>query len=202
MLTIKNNTAKKTKKFIRHELLNMLTVINISILDDELDEAKKEQIFDLIKLASLLIGYEDIFLGLKAKPFLQRIDLKEILEIILLSRKKKIADNNIKIILPEHIFFIKADREYIKESLEQIIKKLFSLVSGIEFKFDDQANQLIILCDKEIAPKINKKMLIKRFNKEDLRSNELGLQLALKILEMNKVKFNVKGKEIVMTFPR
>jgi len=201
MLTISSSTAKKTKKLIRHELLNILTVINISILDDELDEVKKEQIFDLIKLASLLINYEDIFLGLKAKPFPQRIDLKEILEIIILSHKKKIADNNIKIILPKHIFFIKADREYIKESLEQIIKKLFSLVSGIEFKFDDQANQLIILCDKEIAPKINKKILIKCLNKKDLISNELVLQLALKILEMNKVKFNVKGKEIVMTFP-
>ena len=201
MLKTRNNISEKIKRLIRHELLNILTLINVLISSDELDEAKKEQILDLIKLASLLITYENVFLGKKPKFFIQKVNLKEILEIIVIIYKKKIADNNINVILPKYNFFVKTDGSCIKETLEQIIKKLVNSVTGMEFKFDDQAKKLTILFKGGSVPKFNKKNLIQSLGKESLLNNEIALQLALEILDLNKIKFTSTRNRIVMTFP-
>ena len=134
MFTTKSD-QKKIKVFLHHELLNILMTINALIDDEALKAERKEQILDLTKRASLLIIYENIFLGKKPKPFLQKVNLKEILEIVLAIHEKKIANRSVIVTLPENDCFVKTDKDSTKEAMEQIIGKLLGFVSVMEFKF-------------------------------------------------------------------
>ena len=193
---------KNAKELIRHELLNILMLMDVLIHNYELDRAKKEQLFDLIKLAGLLIAHENIFLGKKPKFSIQKVNLRETLEVIIAVYEKKITNRNTKVIFPKDNFFIKTDKRYIEETLEQIIKKLINSVTNIEFKFNDQAKKLTILSSGKDLPKLNKKHLIQSLSKENLLNNEIPLQLALEILDLNKIKFTSTKNKIVMAFPR
>ena len=192
---------KEAKKLIQHELLNTLMKINVLIADNQLNKKNKEYILDLIKLASLLISYENVFLGKKLEAFPQKINLIEILEVVAMIYKKKITDNNIKITLPKNDFYIKIDKQHIQEALGQIIKTLLDSASAIELKFDNQKNKLSISYKAKKIIKFNKKPLIKCLNEKNLTNNEIPLQLALQILAMNKIKFKAIGKGIEIVFP-
>ncbi len=193
---------EKTKELIKHELLNILTLINVLIRSDNLDEAKKEQIFDLIQLASLFITRKNVFLGKKPKFFKQKINLRETLEIIVAIHEKKIANHNIKVILPKNNFFVKTDKRYIEETLEQIIKKLMNSATSMEFKFNDQTKKLTILSRGGSMPKLNKQNLVQSLSRENLLNNEIPLQLALEILDLNKIKLTSTKNNVAMAFPR
>jgi len=200
MSTTKTN-QKKIKAILRHELLNILMVINVLIADEALEAGEKEQILDLTKLASLLLIYEDIFLGKKSKLFLQEVSLKEILEIVLAVHEKKIANHSVVVTLPENDFFVKTDKDAVKEALEQIVGKLLDSVSVMEFRFNSQANELVIIYEREGSLKIRKIPLMECLSKKALPDNEIGLQLALEILNINGIKFVLAGRKIAFAFP-
>lgn len=200
MCTTKSN-QKKTKAILRHELLNILMTINVLIADKVMEAGGKERILDLTKRASLLIIYEDIFSGKESKPFLQEVSLKEILEIVLAVHDKKIANRSVLVTLPENDFFVKTDKNAVKEALEQIIGKLLDFVSVIEFRFNSQANELVIAYEGGGGLKIRRTPLMECLSKKGLPDNEIGLSLALEILNINGIKFILTGGKITFAFP-
>ncbi len=194
-------SMKKTKELIRHELLNILMLMDILMCNDELDEGKKKQISDLIKLAGLLIAHENIFLEKKSQFFEQKVNLREILEIIVAIHEKKISNHNIKIILPKDDFFVKTDKRYIEEAFEKIIKKMMNSVTSMEFKFDNRNKKITIFSKEGGMPKLNKKRLIQSLSNKNLLNNEIALQLALEIFNLNKIKLTSEKNKVTIVFP-
>lgn len=193
---------RNIKSFIRHELINILTVINILVIDGRLNSAKKERITDLIKLANLFIYYEDIFLGKKVNFINEIVNLREVLEMIAMIYEEQIQKKNIKIVLPKRDFFVKTDKQSIRESLEHIIKRLLVFVSKMQFQFDEKNKQLVIRFkeQKVKALSLTKEPLIQCLNKNKLNENEIAFQFALELLDRNRIKFKSMKEKLIITF--
>lgn len=190
---------KDTKSVLRHEILNILTLISFSVSDSKLDQSKKSEIDDWIKLINLLIAHEDVIFDKKPKLFLRENNLNEILEIIMAIIKDKLT--KIKITLPENDLHVKIDRNLIKECLEQIIKKLLESSTEIECVLCDKKNQLIIIHNSKDKLNIKKKSFVKFLNKKDFMHSEIPFQFALNVLDIHKAKITSSKNKIVITFP-
>ena len=189
----------KIKERLRHEIINIFTVINFLVGHSRLSAAKKERVVDLIKLASLLIAHENIFLGKTPKFFLEKVDVNDILNTLMIIYEERIVAKKIKISFVKREFLIKADRNYVREALEQIFKKLLESATVLEFRFQD--HQLIIVHNAGKSFDLKKKKLNHTLNQKNLIANEISFQLALEILNLNKIKFSSTRNKIVITFP-
>ena len=183
------------KEIIHHFIANIFTILNFEILRQKISIEEKNQLLDLVKMANLAVAHEKILLNQKPKFFKRSILLNDILQVIVAVCQSKIQKMKTKIILTNLDFFVKIDRYYFAEALNQMIDKLLDLTTFIEFNYDSKRNILNILHDGKVIACKKDKSLLDYLSTKDLKNSELGCQLALVILELHgtKVKFS-KGK--------
>jgi len=191
---------KTTKSFIKHELLNIFTIINLFTSDGELGKKEILRISELIRLATILVSYENILSGESPKLFFEKVNIFSVIEILTSVYDEKIKENNIDIILPKDSFNIIGDKHYIRSTFDQIIKKLLNHYSRISFNLDHKTNSLNISFSGDSAVQLSKKNLKDSLTKPDLESGELGFQLALKILDLHNMKYIFQKNKMIIKF--
>src|SRR5690606_25588183 len=177
---------KTAQQLIKHELLNIFTVMG-HILATEQDSRKaKKQLCKLMTLSSLLVSHSEIFSNKEPKFFYQKVLLNELLETAFyISQENEVVKNELKI-FPEKVF-LKLDRYYMGEALREILRRLFQASQPIDTHFDLSSLTLKFRHNgKKILPsKIN---LLHILNSKNRENHEIFFQLALKILELSKVQ--------------
>ncbi|MCK5605210.1 hypothetical protein KAR91_25185 [Candidatus Pacearchaeota archaeon] len=193
---------REAKKFIQHELINLLTIINILVDGGPVRAVEKKRIKELIKLASILISYEDIFIGKKIETAFQKVDLKEVLEMVVMVQKGGEQNKGTKVDLLSEKSFVKADPVWLRDALDKLIGGLFGMTPRVEFEFEAQHNKLIIKYKNVARIKFKKEKLIQCLNKKDVSNNKIELQLALEIFKINNIKLKASEDKIEIIFPR
>jgi len=172
------------KNFLRHELLNILTILNLSIGKQKFTRQDKDKAQELIQLAGVLISNEDLFGGAKPDFFRQEILLQDTLETVILLSEDQIQQHNVDVVVPHINVTLQFDRYYVSESLGHIIRKLLPLTSHIEFSFDEKRSVLTIHHDADWEL-LAQKDFSTCLTKKDLHSGEILYQLSLYILQVH-----------------
>lgn len=190
---------KNAQQQIKHELLNIFTVMG-HILSAETDYLKaKKQLLELTTLSSLLVSHADIFANKKPKFFYQKVFLNELLETSF-----TIAQENESVEKKFHSFsekiFLRLDRYYIGEALREILRRLLQLSPSIHAEFDAPTLTLTLIHKgKKILPK--NITLLNILNSKNRENREIFFQLGLRILGFYKVRLTEKKGSLHLTFP-
>jgi len=187
----------KGSTLIRHEILNIFTLLNFEVTDTDLPDITKERFLKNIKMLTLLVSYEDIFLGKKRKNFYNVVDLSEIIETIILIHHSEINRKQIKIIDPGNKLMIKVDRTLIQEAIDQIFVKIIDTAKEIAISYKNGA---LKITHNASDPLLTEKFdLIKSIsNREPCK--KFPYQLALHLLEINGAKVLSEKSLLTITF--
>ncbi|MBN1258903.1 hypothetical protein JXA05_04065 [Candidatus Peregrinibacteria bacterium] len=189
---------ENTNRLIRHELLNLLMEIQIALLDGPLSREKRKELLGVVERAALLTSYQNMMLGKKQALFVREVDLRSLLEIIILTHKNEITKKSVTVILPKGDLSVRGDETLIKLAIEQVTKALLEKTSAIEFKWAPQKKTLTIQADRKAMPALAKKDWSKCLKNEN--PHELGLQLAVRALEAHKIRWETKGQQLHLIF--
>jgi len=192
--------SMKKKDIVHHFLLNLLTVLDFMVREDNIGENTKGEILNLLKVAGLIISNEKVFIDEKPEFFIQEIHLNDILEIVVSIYQKMLDEHGVTIVIPHEDYALNIDRHYFGEAMKYIVERLMTSVSFINFEYDKNGKILSILHDGgEIIPDLSKSLssflAVKGISKDDII-----YRLALALLEMQgmKVEFSSNKIEIKM----
>jgi hypothetical protein len=190
---------KNAQQIIKHELLNIFTVMGHIISPETNCPKAKKQLLELITLSSLLVSHSEIFSNKKPKFFYQKVFLNELLETsFYIAQENESGGKKLTIFLEK--VFIKIDRYYIGEALREILRRLLQLSQTIQAQFDETTRTLkLIHTGKNIIPK--KVDLLDILNSKNRENREIFFQLGLKILQLSKVTLKEKKGELLLIFP-
>jgi hypothetical protein len=188
------------KHIIQHFVLNLFTVLNAEISDLDINAKKKSKIMDLIKIASVIIAYEKIFLDEKIELFVQDVSLDEIIKLICAIHKEDIQKNKIKIKFANSDISLKTDKHYLNEALKYIIYKLVKNSSFINFDYDSKKKILKIMHDIKDLNEGKYTRLSECLTIHGITFDEIQYQLALNILKMLNAEIEFKPNELNIQF--
>jgi hypothetical protein len=190
---------KNAEQIIKHELLNIFTVMGHVISSETNCPKAKKQLLELMTLSSLLVSHSEIISKKKPKFFYQKVFLNELLETSFYIAQENESGSKKLTIFSEKVF-IKIDRYYIGEALREILRRLLQLSQTIQAEFDDASRTLKLIHNgKNILPK--KVDLLDILNSKNRENREIFFQLGLKILQLSKVALKEKKGELLLTFP-
>ncbi len=178
-----------SKSFLRHEELNIITLLNFLIADSDLDADKRGDILKQLKMLALLIGQEKLFLGERRDFFIREFDLMDVLDMLPLLLEEEIRRTGLELELPVFAGKVEADFDVLKNGLEQLILSLASGTKKIEISYDDASHRLLIQFDGECSIKKEKGPLIELLNK-GLDHAIINLQVNLHLMEMSGLKLS------------
>ncbi len=184
------------KDILRHFLLNTLTVLSFELERENLSSERGERILQLLKTCSLVISNESLFLNKQPNLFLQRIDLKEILDIVstvLGSQEKRVKTL-------EQSVFLNADKNYLIEAFKHLINKILDSADRIELEYDDGNSTLTIKHNAKQRLKIEKQPLDTCLTVKDMTVEKMEFQLALAIFDLHGYKIQIDGNSVKVEF--
>lgn len=191
----------KTKQFIRHELLNIFTIIYHFLDEKKLTKNEREEALKLMKIATLLVAHEETILGSKPACFLQHVSLQDILESQLIIAEEKLTRKKSKIVRLKENPTLLTDRYHFNEAIGAILTPLLATSQQISFAFDEGKNALIIHHDGgEILPP--RPQLKKTLHEKHRDGTQIMLHLALILLEACHIKTQEKPGKITLTFQK
>lgn len=130
------------KDFLRHELLNLFTILSFYVEDDYFNQ--KQAISELLKKATLLIKYEKIILGKKIDFFKKEVSLFEVFEILNSIYSAQTTSGKIKLKMPSRDFFCQTDQSYLLEGLDFLLSRLIQTSTQIEVFFNQKEKKILI----------------------------------------------------------
>lgn len=192
----------KTKQFIRHELLNIFTIINHLLSEEKLTKIEREEALKMMKVATIMVAHEEILLGKNPKGFLQKVSLQDIIESQLLIAEEKLKRKKLQIKpLKGDPIIVLTDRYYFSEALGYILNAIFSRSSHVTFAFDEKKCQLVIQHDvQKILPV--RAELKKALHEKHRDSTQIMLHLALTLLKAGRIKVQEKPNMIVLSLKK
>ncbi|MBU0727825.1 hypothetical protein KKA95_04025 [Patescibacteria group bacterium] len=193
-------SKEEIKGFIRHELLNIFTIINIYTSNEKITKKEKERIFTLIRVAALLVTYRDVFLGKKLKFNFANVTISEIIELLYYIFEEEIIKNKIDFTVLIKNCNVKADRNKLKECIELILRRIMCCTSEIIFECDKKDKSLIIKYKCKDDRKLEAGDLVKCLKNKQYENHEMGFQLALELLKMQGVKVSMPKNQVVLKF--
>jgi len=185
----------KDKALLRHEILNIFTLLNFEVAGTDLDEAKKAGILRHLKLLTLLIKHEDVFVGKQSELFKTEVDLGEILEIVVMIHQKEFERRDIKLTVPGEAMMVEVDRKLLQETLEEILVKLMASATTIDMT---QENGTL-----KIAHNASERPEDKRVDLMECltdKTADFSYQLALRLLELNGATLKSENGLISISF--
>lgn len=177
---------KKSAQAIKHDLLNMFTVISNLLKEKRINRKK---LLEITETSALLIKHQEIFMKKKPQFFYQKISLRELLETALATLDEN--ENQIKQIqLPSEKVVLRLDRFYISEAVKQLLKRILKYSQRLQIRYHSASRILQI---DHASPQA----LLNSANK----NHEVGLELGLAILRLSKIRVKEKKGQILLTFP-
>ena len=183
---------------LRHEALNIITLVNFLVVDTNLPQPKKVEILEHLKMLGLIYAERDLIVGKDRPVFNQSIDLSEILEILKETLKKPFEKNGVTLQIDSLDLNIKADFEIVKSGLEQILGQLIQISSDISITSTRPSSVIITYrSDKVLEPPTL--TLIDCF-KNKLKYSDIFLKLALSLMESNGIKVHFNTNQVRVEF--
>ncbi len=187
-----------SKQFIRHELLNICTILSLVCEENDHFSGSKEKIQPLIEAAVVLIEHEEILLGEKPEYFPQKQCLREIIDILLVGLEDTIISHYIQLTVDiDPTVEVTVDRHYFETALRYILQKLFQKSSFVRISVKEPC-KLIVQHDFSPKKELMPKNISQSLQKENLYNGELAYQIGLYLFgaEEKKVTFVQKFIEV------
>ncbi len=188
------------KPFLDHELLNLLTLINMIVSTEDIDPATKLEVAHLIKLSSLITSNHEFFEKGEKEFFMEDVSLQEVIDIIFLMYEKSFQEKGIMTESFEEIFLVKSDKNLLKDLLEVLVKKLMITTKSIRFAFRKAENKLVLFYDGVKFEFEEKEPLA--CLKESLAPEEIIFQMTLKFARISGLDIQQKEGKIEIHFPK
>lgn len=189
------------RAFIRHEILNTITVVNFLVGSANLRENEKEEILRHMKLVSLLTAETEFLLGKKRKFSHERVDLNEIFDMIDCLFEEKIRRKRMRLSLAKTNLAVSGDRDVILHGIEQIILRLMEFSKKIDVTIDEKKQKLDISYDFGQKLNVTKESMMKLL-KEHPDHSGLFFHVAVRLMELSGVKLVFKKGLIEVAFTK
>ena len=187
------------KAIVRHELANLLTTVTILVADSGLKPAEKEPIEDRVRMAGMILTYENIFLGKRQSFFMESVDVSELLRILCgVFGDRRNLDKSERRLSEAHLRVV-ANRNGLADALELICRKWISDNAPMDFEMDAVAGRLTFR-HRPGAVLNPKNVDLLEVLRNDIGSPEWGFQLALRLLEMNYVQVSFPEGKMTLKF--
>ncbi|MDH5597266.1 MAG: hypothetical protein OEY44_04120 [Candidatus Peregrinibacteria bacterium] len=191
---------RDAKSTLRHAVLNQLTVLDFSVADVSLSEKAKWDLKKHIRLISLLISYEELFLGIERSLFFQEVSLVETCEILRDIHAPELKSKKVKLEIKGEDLHLKVDRRMFQAGLEQLLLRIVSLSK--EVILEAGKNELRLLYKGEELPEPTSQDMADILNDYGNQVELLGYYLGLHLLELNGIKVEMSKGEVVLNFPK
>ncbi len=193
------HTMNNGRAFIKHEILNIVTLLNFLILDTSLSSEKKREILGHLKLLGVLTAEEE-FLADKKKQFLyQKLELKDILEMVHLVIEHQTKKNKIHLKVETGSLMIKGDRNVIKNGLENLLLSLMKRSKTIEIDIDGQQKCLFINYEAKETFKVEPGSALD-YLKKPHEDQDILCKIAVEIMKASGIKIEYKKNRIKIKF--
>lgn len=188
------------KAFIRHEILNIITLVNFLIIDSKMKEKEKEEILGHLKMGALLIGEQDLFVDGRPKAFFnQAIDLDQMLWMISDIVEPEAKKKKVKLAMTPAGATVYADANVLKGGLETMLRYLFQITKKIHIEVTPSF--LTMHYDGPLIEGMNKGTLI-QYLKEKHSYPEIFCRVSLELMRMNHFKLKFQKGLITIHFPK
>lgn len=187
----------KKQALIRHEILNLITIVNFAVSSSELQDKNKKEILERLTLITLLVKYRDVFLGKEKEIFKRPVDLNEILEAIAMIYEKQFKRNKVKLDIPRNETMIKMDRKLVQEALGQILVELMGHAKKIAITYKNGTLSIKYDSPQKLTDK--KINLMKCLTDKEKYPN-FAYQLALHLLSLTGAKVKSGKGEMKISF--
>lgn len=177
---------------IKHELLNLLSIIQINLIEGTLDANTRQQLIHLLNIASILISHEEIAFGEKPALFLQSIQLEDIIDDLQQRQPNDFLPLETSSESPQ--ICISIDRYFFTEALQILIGHLTSRGESVHWNWNPQLKHLSI----QHNAKLSEEILDLKKKRSSL--SEIGLPISLLLIEAHDIEIHQKAQEIILDF--
>jgi len=191
---------KNYKSLIRHEILNLLTVITIMMEEPDLNKLDRKHLRKIVQVIGILVSREDIFAGKKVKFFKEKFNLDDILSLAVIIHEKCLKKRKVSYVLPSKDFYIFEDKTIVKEFLDELITHLCPVVTSMKFTYQEAKNTFAIQYEASESVKFKKKSLLDCLIEKDCLVNELPIRVAIYLLSLNGVQIKWGEKKVSVIF--
>lgn len=176
---------KQAKEHLQHELLNLMTILQLKLHEEKCPQKKKGKYFHLLKLIQTLIRFESVLLGQKNNTCKYASDtlLREVIQTSLYGIEDIIDSNKAKIenISDNVIWHI--DRNIFADGLSCILYRLLDHGSHFRFEYNISKQCLHLKLLDGVLPPLKKSPLPELIDRESIRNNNLMFQLGIALME-------------------
>ena len=187
----------KKRALIHHEILNLMTIIDFTVSAADLKEEDKEEILRQLKLVTLLIKYEEIFLNREKEVLKRPVYLNEILETLVMMHGKQLKRKKVSVKIFNDDTIIKTDRKMAQEALEQILDELMGHAENVAVACQNGTLSIEYDPPRRLADK--KTDLMKCFT-DRKACPDFAYQLALHLLPLTGAKITSKKGLVKISF--
>ena len=184
------------KKQLNHELSNLLSYIQLTVSDSDMDAAEKNNIQRWIKIATLFIFYENLFSGRKLHFFKKDENIKPILEIVTAINKPEFVKKKIAFKSQVQDFKANIDSFLFRDAIDLLFKYLISKSTSI--LLETYAKGKTISIKSEAVKEIKKSSLAKSLVRENLQNTEILLQLALELFKRQRISVKIDRDRMIL----
>ena len=189
-----------SKSFLRHEILNIVTVLNFLIIDTNLSTQKKQEILEHLKMIGTLNAEEAFILGEKSAFSREEIDLNEALQIIFYMVEAQAQKSKCNVNLNNTNLIIQSDFEALKNGLENILLALIKITKNIDLSVDESKKTLKIEYNSDQIFSIKEGDLL-AYLKEKHETSEIFCKIYTDLMRANGIKISFKKNEMNIIFP-
>lgn len=189
----------KKKRIIKHEVVNLLSIIQIHLVEGKLSLTERRHLVHLLKIASLIINHEPIYFGKHPELFLQSIALSHILMDLENSHPSTLYSKNSKDYVQKMYTKIRVDRYFFTEALQILISELTTLSEKkVIWKWDEKNSQLTLFHQHLLQ---EPEKCLQNFLKSNIPSfTEIGIPLSFFILKAHQVELTPKKHSLTLCF--
>lgn len=187
------------KSFVRHEMLNLITLVDFQISEAPLKPKERSGITEKIKMIRMLCAHREFILGKKAKFLKRDLSVAELLELTQAILGNQVKKGSVRFNLPKKDLVVQADRDAVIRALEEIILSLMTLTKKIDIKLEPGKRKLSLRYDSDKTLKLSKLEIIESMRK-GAEPIQLFFEIKVRLLNASGVKTNFKKGVVELLF--
>ncbi len=172
------------KEHLQHELLNLMTILQLTLHEAKCPRSKKGKYFHLCKLIQTLIRFESVLLGQENNTckYVSDTFLREVIQSSLYGIESIIDAKQTQIENLKTDIVWNTDRNILSDGLSCILYKLLDHGSKFRFEYDIPTASLMLKLLDGTLPSIERNSLPEIIDRENIRNNNLMFQLGLALM--------------------
>lgn len=187
------------KEILRHFLANVFTTTNFEILNSDIPLELRSKLQQLVGVASMIITYEDFFLGKPVDLFRSDVDLKEICDIAVVINEDFAEENNVDLSHSVAEYSINVDRHFFGDAMNKIVTFLIKNSSFVGIGFDEKNEEIRIKYDISEIEILEKRELMEVLDRNRSGDGSIPYQVALEILVLHKMRIDISCEEMIIS---